>query len=257
MIEINTSPAGNVLPPPVERHTVLGWIYKNLFSSWLNALLTVAALALVYAFGRAIIGWALTKARWDVVSVNIRLLMVGQYPVTELWRIWLCLHLLVVVVGLSWGVWVHRYRLLGLVLAAAPIFLSTAIADAAARVHLVVVSALGIVGFGLSHKISTLKTEISALQQKKASYQPILNEIAKLKRNKETLEKKVDVIKKLKQGSQLTVRILDEIANRTPTSRLWLKSLKEAGGKLQLTGVAILLGSILETNFILRFFGGN
>jgi general L-amino acid transport system permease protein len=149
MIKINTSPAGNVLPPPVERHTVLGWIYKNLFSSWLNALLTVAALALVYTFGRAIIGWALTQARWDVVSVNIRLLMVGQYPVTELWRIWLCLHLLVVVVGLSWGVWVHRYRLLGLVLAAAPIFLSTAIADAAARVHLVVVSALGIVAFGL------------------------------------------------------------------------------------------------------------
>jgi len=102
-----------------------------------------------------------------------------------------------------------------------------------------VLTLLGIVGFGLSHKISTLKTEISALQQKKASYQPILNEIAKLKKNKEILEKKVDVIKKLKQGSQLTVRILDEIANRTPTSRLWLKSLKEAGGKLQLTGVAL------------------
>ncbi len=102
-----------------------------------------------------------------------------------------------------------------------------------------VLAVLGIVGFSLSHKISTLNTEISALQQKKASYQPILNQIAQLKKNKEILEKKVDVIKKLKQGSQLTVRILDEIANRAPTSRLWLKSLKENSGQLQLTGVAL------------------
>lgn len=104
---------------------------------------------------------------------------------------------------------------------------------------ILVLTVLGIVGFGLSHKISILKTQISALQQKKASYQPILNQIAKLKKDKENLEKKVDVIKKLKQGSQLTVRILDEIANRTPTGRLWLKTLKESGGQLQLTGVAL------------------
>lgn len=108
----------------------------------------------------------------------------------------------------------------------------------AASLALVLV-VLGIVGLGLSHKVSTLKGQISALQQKKTSYQPILKQIDQLKRNKEILEKKVDVIKKLKQGSQLSVRILDEIAERTPTSRLWLKSLKEAGGQLQLTGVAL------------------
>lgn len=103
----------------------------------------------------------------------------------------------------------------------------------------VVLAVLGIVAFGLSHKITSLQAQNRALQQKKASYQPMLNQIAKLKRDKDALQKKVDVIKKLKQGSQLTVRILDEVANRTPTNRLWLKSLKESGGQLQLTGVAL------------------
>ena len=102
-----------------------------------------------------------------------------------------------------------------------------------------VLAVLGGWWLNLSHKITTLKTQITALQQKKASYLPILNQIAKLKKDKATLEKKVDVIKKLKQGSQLTVRVLDEVANRTPTNRLWLKSLRESGGQLQLTGVAL------------------
>ena len=119
MIEAGTS-SSNVLPPPVERYTVLGWLYKNLFSSWLNAVLTFAALGLMYAIAKPTVTWALTLARWDVVLVNIRLLMVGQYPVTEMWRAWLCLHLLAALVGLSWGVWVRGYRVLGLLLLVAP-----------------------------------------------------------------------------------------------------------------------------------------
>jgi general L-amino acid transport system permease protein len=149
MIEANTPRSGNVLPPPIERYTILGWIYKNLFSSWFNALLTLGALAGVYAFGEAVLTWALTQARWEVISVNIRLLMVGQYPVTELWRAWLCLHVLVVVGGLSWGIWIRRYRVVGLLFLAAPMALAAGISNASARVHLFVAPALGILAFSL------------------------------------------------------------------------------------------------------------
>jgi general L-amino acid transport system permease protein len=125
MIEARSSPPENVLPPPVERYTVLGWMYKNLFSSWFNAVLTFAALGLVYAIVRPVLTWAATQARWEVVLVNIRLLMVGQYPVAELWRVWLCLHLLAAVGGLSWGIWVRGYRVLGVLVLTAPLAVAT------------------------------------------------------------------------------------------------------------------------------------
>jgi general L-amino acid transport system permease protein len=148
-MQAEASRSSNILPPPVERYTVLGWIYKNLFSTWYNALLTLMAVGLIYSVARPVISWAVTQARWDVISVNTRLLMVGQYPVTELWRVWLCVHLLAVVGGLSWGIWVHRYRLLGILLLAAPPILALAALEGGspARIHLVVVSVVALAGF--------------------------------------------------------------------------------------------------------------
>jgi general L-amino acid transport system permease protein len=149
MIEARSSPPENVLPPPVERYTVLGWMYKNLFSSWFNAVLTFAALGLVYAIAKPALTWAATQARWEVVLVNIRLLMVGQYPVAELWRVWLCLHLLAAVGGLSWGIWVRGYRVLGVLVLTAPLAVATAVSDPSARGHLIAVAVVALAGFGL------------------------------------------------------------------------------------------------------------
>ncbi len=96
------------LPPTRERQTVLGWVYRNLFSTWYNTLLTLLGLGLAYATLKPFLTWIFTKARWDIISVNLRLLMVGQYPTAELWRVWLCLYLLTALFGLSWGIWVRR-----------------------------------------------------------------------------------------------------------------------------------------------------
>jgi general L-amino acid transport system permease protein len=133
----------------VERYTVLGWIYRNLFSSWFNALLTFAAVALVYALGKGLITWAVTEANWEVVLVNMRLLMVGQYPVTEMWRVWLCLHLLAAVGGLSWGIWVRGYRLIGLLVLASLLGIAMAVESASARAHLIAAPAIALAAFGL------------------------------------------------------------------------------------------------------------
>ena len=141
-------PAGsNVLPPPVERYTVLGWVYKNLFSSWFNALLTFGALGMVYALARPVLTWTISQARWEVVTVNMRLLMVGQYPRSEIWRVWLCLHLLAVMGGLSWGLWVRGYRVLGVILLAAPLAAAAAVSNPTARGHLLALPVVALVAF--------------------------------------------------------------------------------------------------------------
>lgn len=94
-----------VLPPPSERYTLLGWVQKNLFNSWLNGILTLVSLALLYIVLTGIIGWALTTADWNIVRVNLRLFLVGQYPVDQLWRIWLGVILFAGLAGVSWAVW--------------------------------------------------------------------------------------------------------------------------------------------------------
>ncbi len=150
-MEAEASPSSAILPPPVERYTVLGWIYKNLFSTWYNGLLTILALALVYSIAKPVLSWAFTQARWDVVTVNMRLLMVGQYPPAELWRVWLCLHLLAAIGGLSWGIWIHGRRLLGMILVAAPLGLALGAiqGDSPARIHLLVLPVVAMVAFVL------------------------------------------------------------------------------------------------------------
>jgi general L-amino acid transport system permease protein len=142
----------NILPPPIERYTLLGWMYKNLFSPWYNTLLTFLAVGLIYAVTKPVITWAINQARWEVILVNMRLLMVGQYPVDQVWRIWLCLHLLVAIAGLSWGVWVHRrYWLWGILFLAVPLVLALlpSMSASAARGHLIALSVVALVGYML------------------------------------------------------------------------------------------------------------
>lgn len=105
---------------------------------------------------------------------------------------------------------------------------------------LVCLLVVGAMAFGITtHKIKSLKMEIVDLQTEKNSYNKILKEIAELEKQKASLEAKTASIEKLKKNSQETVRILDEVANRTPSSRMWLKSLKQNGLSLELSGIAL------------------
>lgn len=77
---------------------------KNLFSSWFNAILTVAAVAVIGYIAVNTVQF-IAGADWSVIAVNFKLLMVGQFPAAELWRIWSVLSLLAILLGLSWGLW--------------------------------------------------------------------------------------------------------------------------------------------------------
>jgi len=90
------------LPPPSERIPVLRWLRQNLFSSWLNAILTVASAALIGAVVFGLLRWAL-GARWAVIPANLKLLLVGTYPVQYMWRVWFSVYIISFLLGLSSG----------------------------------------------------------------------------------------------------------------------------------------------------------
>ncbi|SVC76082.1 uncharacterized protein METZ01_LOCUS328936, partial [marine metagenome] len=99
---VNNQLSSDVLAPPTERYTLLGWLVKNLFSSWYNAVLTFIAIGIVIAIGRPAIIWAFSQARWVVIPFNMANLMVGVYPRAEIWRVWCVVYLIMGLVGLTW-----------------------------------------------------------------------------------------------------------------------------------------------------------
>lgn len=95
--------------PPSERYSVLGWVQKNLFSSWLNVILTIISLALLFITIPPILQWLFTTD-FSVIPANFLLFMKGRYPTDELGRLWICLYILGGVAGLSWGVWMQKWQ---------------------------------------------------------------------------------------------------------------------------------------------------
>jgi len=96
--------------PPQERPPALtlgpiGWLRRNLFSSWGNSLMTVVCLAGIAVLGRTSLEWTLGAANWQVITRNLRVLTWGRYPAPEVWRLGLCLAILVGLSVLSWVAW--------------------------------------------------------------------------------------------------------------------------------------------------------
>jgi general L-amino acid transport system permease protein len=108
--------------PPRSEIGVLGWVRKNLFSTWYNALLTLASLGFIYVVLRGLLTWALTTARWEVVTTNLTLFLIGPFPRQQVWRVWVCVLMVVLLGGLSmvaWGApgrrhkWIRRWVTVG------------------------------------------------------------------------------------------------------------------------------------------------
>lgn len=130
----------DVLPPPVMRIGPLRWLKENLFSSWYNALLTLAALGVLYIVLRGLLEWAFTEAKWSVIPANLELLLIGTFPRDQAWRVWLCLYIIVFLIGWSGGLWGGMIRQFAGVLGAAGLFFALLPFELSARLW-----ALGIV----------------------------------------------------------------------------------------------------------------
>lgn len=93
------------IKPPVTSLGALGWLRANLFSNWLNSLLTVVSLAVIYWFGRGLVIWSVQEANWLAVTNNLGVLTWGRYPEQEVWRLGVSLLLVVLLGLLTWALW--------------------------------------------------------------------------------------------------------------------------------------------------------
>lgn len=81
----------------------VAWARRNLFSSPLNTVLTIAAAAFLYVALRGILHWIFVTADWSPVTSSFKLFTTGQYPVAQLWRVGLIVWLVALLFGVSWG----------------------------------------------------------------------------------------------------------------------------------------------------------
>ena len=85
------------------RMQALRWARENLFSSWLNGLLSLVSVALIAGAAYLFLRWAIVEARWAVIPQNLKLLLVGTYPIDQIWRVWSILCLLGLLAGFTGG----------------------------------------------------------------------------------------------------------------------------------------------------------
>jgi general L-amino acid transport system permease protein len=118
----------DVLAPPSTSVDPVTWLRKNLFSSILSSLVTLLIGALLVWVAISIGQWALSEARWDVVTRNLRLFLIGQYPADQAWRLWASLLLLSVLAGVSAGLFGHTIRVLAVSISAIQALLAAVMA---------------------------------------------------------------------------------------------------------------------------------
>jgi general L-amino acid transport system permease protein len=123
------------LPPPITVVGPLAWLRQNLFSGWVNGLITLLIGAALVWLVMQVGQWAVTEARWSVVTNNLRLFLIGQFPADQAWRVWLNLAIVSVLAGLSAGAYGQATRALAITLAACQVILAA----------LVLLSPLGVV----------------------------------------------------------------------------------------------------------------
>ncbi len=97
-----------VTPPPPSSVGIVGWIRANLFSDWVNSILTVLCLVIIYITLSAVIDWAFVRAVWTgednkacldkevgfhvgacwaFVGSKFHQFVYGLYPIDERWRV--------------------------------------------------------------------------------------------------------------------------------------------------------------------------
>ena len=93
------------MKPPVHTKGPARWIKDNLFNTWYNVLLSGLALICLFFTFKALLTWAFTEAKWDVIPANLQLFGVGSYPREQIWRVWNAIYILSALIGLSAGLW--------------------------------------------------------------------------------------------------------------------------------------------------------
>jgi general L-amino acid transport system permease protein len=116
--------ATETLPPPPNTIGPVAWLRANLFSGPISSLVSILVIAAIAWLAITIGGWTLREARWGVVTDNLRLFLIGQFPADQAWRVWLSLTLLSVLAGLSAGSYGRTTRTLAVTVSAIQVLLA-------------------------------------------------------------------------------------------------------------------------------------
>lgn len=148
------SSASEILPPPTERYSLLGWLHKNLFSNWFNSILTIVVGTFVVVVLVGIFKWLFVSAQWAAINDNISLYMKGQYPGAQDWRLWLLIYLAALLLGLMWALYFNRVDAVAVVLLVIPLVLMIwlFLLGKPSWWKVLLVDGLGIVGYLVGHQ---------------------------------------------------------------------------------------------------------
>lgn len=146
------SSIAEALPPLSERANALGWMRKHLFNSWWNSILTILASLLILWAVRGLLIWVFTIAEWRVVIANLRLILLGQYPIGQVWRVWMSLYMLSFLTGNSFAIWGRGAWRIALFLAAIPVLLALLPFGMQQRLWLIGLSLVGALGWFLARE---------------------------------------------------------------------------------------------------------
>ncbi|AFY54503.1 neutral amino acid ABC transporter membrane protein [Rivularia sp. PCC 7116] len=84
---------------------------KNLFNTWYNSLFTIICLVIIFFFGWNLLNWIFTQAQWQVIEANLRLFMVGRYPQSFYWRVWISSLIASTLTFLTVGVFIAKQNI--------------------------------------------------------------------------------------------------------------------------------------------------
>jgi general L-amino acid transport system permease protein len=89
--------------PPERRLTPLEWVRENLFPTWYDSVITLILAPIIAWIVYRSLRFVFFTGRWEIVEVNLTNFMVGRFPRTELWRLWVAAFVLCLVVGVALG----------------------------------------------------------------------------------------------------------------------------------------------------------
>jgi general L-amino acid transport system permease protein len=99
--------------PRTSPHGPARWLRKNLFATWLDSALTVLFGALAVYLVVRFVAFVFVNARWEIIEVNLKLLLVGRWPTAHLPRIAIAVSVLALWGGVIAGLISARQRRLG------------------------------------------------------------------------------------------------------------------------------------------------
>jgi general L-amino acid transport system permease protein len=139
----------SILPPLTERSGILRWLRKNLFGSWLDAFLTILGAFIIYWVVKEFLTWVLTVAEWEVIAANLRLILIGQYPIEQVGRLWIALGFLMFLTGNSLAIWARRSYFATILLLVSPALLALLPFTDEPRKWLVILTISGVIGWAM------------------------------------------------------------------------------------------------------------